>query len=491
MSEQHTSSNKRFVIAAVLISAILLILATAGIYTYMQQRPMLAADAALDAAFAADYERMHEHLERLNGLDQPDLYYETLLTCAKMADYHGDQLIAMELLEQPHADESEAYAAFADAAEEQSAIYAYHQAMTLYETGDYARAARMAAQVRQYEPAMALYEMAQSAYQATLPTPTPTAVPTPSPTPEPTPTPTLAPTPAPTPEPTVQLTQTPQQATDEPTATPEPTAAPTPTATPVPTPEPVALLPEGRLAAGFEHTVVLMQDGTVQAFGSNSCGQLEVGEWRNVVYVAAGAYHTLGLTADGRVLACGDNTHLQTDVSFYSGVKAIAAGDYASFLLLEGGQVMATGYLPYEFLNELTGVQCIAAGSYGLLVKTADGIHASHPGIALNENCDLFAVSRGYAVGADAGGNTFSTTSLVPQWMGVKRLAASENAVIGLTEEGGVWAHAFGRNNHASFAFNQPVLAAAAAPNHYAFLLADGRLEIRRTDGTIQQHSLN
>ena len=228
----------------------------------------------------------------------------------------------------------------------------------------------------------------------------------------------------------------------------------------------------------------------MRAFGDNSYGQLEVGEWQNVVYVAAGAYHTLGLTNDGRVLACGDNTHLQTDVSFYSGVKAIAAGDYASFLLLEGGQVMATGYLPYEFLNELTGAEAIRAGSYGLLVKTADGLHASHPGLALDAGCDLFAVSRGYAIGANVNGTTFSTTSLIPQWTGIKRLAASENAVIGLTEDGGVLAHAFGRNNQASFAFAQPVLAAAAAPNHYAFLLADGTLEIRHADGRIEKNEL-
>lgn len=461
MSEQQTSSNKRFVLAAVLVSLLLMILVTAGVYMYVQQRPALTADAALDAAFAADYERMQEQLDALNNLNEPDLYYDTLLTCASMADYHGDQALALALLEQPHADDSDAYAAFAEAAEEQAAVYAYHQAMTLYEAGDYARSARMAAQVRQYEPALTLYDLAQSAYQATLPTPTPTIAPTPTPTPEPTAVPVTA------------------QATE------------LPTATPVPTPEPVTLLPEGRLAAGFEHTIVLMDDGTVRGFGSNAFGQLEVGEWQNVVYVAAGAYHTLGLTADGRVLACGDNTHLQTDVSFYSGVKAIAAGDYASFLLLEGGQVMATGYLPYEFLNELTGAQAIAAGSYGLLVKAADGLHASHPGIKLDADCDLLAVSRGYAIGADAAGTTFSTTALVPQWTGVKRLAASENAVIGLTEDGSVFAHAFGRNNHASFAFDQPVLAAAAAPNHYAFLLADGTLEIRCADGQIETHELN
>ncbi len=461
MNEHQPSSNKCFVIGAVLVSAVLLILATAGIYLYVQQRPMLAADAALDAAFAADYEQMQTKLDELKTLEHPELYYRTVLDCARMADYNGDQALALELLEEPEAEETEAYAVFAVQAQEQQAIYTYHQAMNQYEAGDYMRAARTAAQARQYEPAQALSELAQAAYQASLPTPTLTPEPTATPTPQPTAVPSA-------------------QATQQPTGTPEPTATPTP----------FALLPESRIAAGFAHTVVLMEDGTVRAFGDNSFGQLEVGEWQNVVCVAAGAYHTLGLTADGRVLACGDNTHLQTDVAFYSGVKAIAAGDYASFLLLESGQVMATGYLTYDFLNELTEAQAIWAGSYGLLVKTAEGLQASHPGLQLNADCDLFAVSRGYAIGADAAGTTHSTTSLVPQWTGVKRLSASENAVIGLTEEGAVLAHPFGRNNHASFIFDQPVLAAAAAPNHYAFLLADGTLEIRHADGRIETNKL-
>lgn len=471
MSEHSTASNKRFVIGAVLASLLVMALVTAGVYVYVQKRPMLAADAALDAAFASDRERMQTNLNVLKTLNQPELYYQTVLDCAKMTDYHGDQALALELLAQPEPEETEAYDRFARQAKEQQAIYTYHQAMSLYETGDYMRAARTAAQARQYEPAAALYELAQSAYQASLPTPTPSPVPTPSPTPVPTS------TPAPTAEPAAAL----------PSATP--TAAPTPT--PQPTPDPVSLLPEGRLAAGFEHTVVLMEDGTVRAFGSNSHGQLNVEGWQNVVYVAAGAYHTLGLTADGRVLACGDNTHLQTDVSFYAGVKAIAAGDYASFLLLEDGQVMATGYLSYDFLNELTGAQAIWAGSYGLLVQTADGLLASHPGVALKAACEQIAVSRGYAIGVDTQGNTHSTTALIPQWTGVSRVTAGENAVLGLTEDGRVFSHIFDRHSDWELAFQQPVLAAAAGPNHCAFLLKENVLEIRHSDGRLQRHELN
>ena len=449
MSENPRASDKRFVRWAVLLSALAMLAVIAGVCHYVRQRPLQAAEDAKNAALAADFEQMQTALDKLETLDRPELYYDTVLDCARLADYHGRQELALALLSQPRTDE-DAYAAFAETAQELTAMVVYHQALGLYESGDYARAARMAVQADGYEPARALYELAQAAYQASLPTPQPTPVSTPVPTPEP-------------------------AAASEPT----------------PQPEAFSLLPPGRLAAGFAHTVVLLEDGTVRAFGDNSHGQLEVSGWRDVVWVACGAYHTLGLTSDGRVLACGDNTCQQTEVSFYTGVRAIAAGDYASFLLLESGQVMATGYLSYDFLDGLPAAQAVWAGSYGLLVQTADGLQASHPGIALQADCCQIAVSRGYAVGVDAQGVTHSITALVPQWTGVAFLSAGENAVLALTQDGRVLSHVFDRHSRYSLSFSQPVLAAAAGPNHCAFLTADGALEIRYSDGRSRRHQLN
>jgi hypothetical protein len=237
--------------------------------------------------------------------------------------------------------------------------------------------------------------------------------------------------------------------------------------------------------------VVLMDDGTVRAFGDNSFGQTEVSSWQNVVWVAAGAYHTLGLTEDGRVLSCGDNTHGQTDTSLFGGVKAIAAGDYASFLLLETGEVMSFGYHSYEFLQQLAGTQRIWAGSYGVLAQAADGLHASHPGLALQGQVKTAALSRGYAVGIDAQGNVHSTTPMIPAWTGAECVAAGENTALALTADGQVLAHVFGSFSRYDFTFDQPVTAVAAGPNHCAFVLADGSLEIRRTDREHESHVLS
>ena len=76
----------------------------------------------------------------------------------------------------------------------------------------------------------------------------------------------------------------------------------------------------------FAHVVALREDGTVFAAGENDAGQLNVGEWRDIVMVAAGAKHTLGLTRDGRVLAAGDNSCGQCETSLFTGGSSMAAG---------------------------------------------------------------------------------------------------------------------------------------------------------------------
>ena len=58
-----------------------------------------------------------------------------------------------------------------------------------------------------------------------------------------------------------------------------------------------------QVAAGNWHTVGLKSDGTVVAVGQNDSGQLNVGDWSNIVQVAADAAHTVGLKSDGTVVA--------------------------------------------------------------------------------------------------------------------------------------------------------------------------------------------
>ena len=60
-----------------------------------------------------------------------------------------------------------------------------------------------------------------------------------------------------------------------------------------------------QFALGETHIVALQSDGTVKAVGSNHCGQCDVEEWKNVVYVTVGRNCTLGITESGDLLMAG------------------------------------------------------------------------------------------------------------------------------------------------------------------------------------------
>src|SRR5467141_3196609 len=63
------------------------------------------------------------------------------------------------------------------------------------------------------------------------------------------------------------------------------------------------------IAAGLEHCVVILADGSVTAWGNNSHAQTNVPEGlSNVVAVSAGAFHCLALSSNGIVTAWG-GTH--------------------------------------------------------------------------------------------------------------------------------------------------------------------------------------
>ncbi len=69
------------------------------------------------------------------------------------------------------------------------------------------------------------------------------------------------------------------------------------------------------IAAGEEHCLVLLSDGSVSAWGNNSYFQTNVPEGlSNVVAISGGFYHCLALNSHGSVMAWGRNTHDQSTV---------------------------------------------------------------------------------------------------------------------------------------------------------------------------------
>jgi hypothetical protein len=168
------------------------------------------------------------------------------------------------------------------------------------------------------------------------------------------------------------------------------------------------------IAAGGRHDLALLSNGTVMAWGDDTFGQLgngvasangdseapaAVGGLSGVTAVAAGEEHSLALLSNGTVLAWGDNAEGQLGdgsttssavpvaVTGLTGVEAIAAGSLFSLALLSNGTVMSwgsniEGQLGDDSLTNsdvpvpvqgLTGVTAISAGGRFALALLSNG----------------------------------------------------------------------------------------------------------------------
>jgi alpha-tubulin suppressor-like RCC1 family protein len=157
------------------------------------------------------------------------------------------------------------------------------------------------------------------------------------------------------------------------------------------------------VAAGGAHSLALLSNGTVMAWGYNGQGQLGDGTTTNrdlpvavsglsgVTAISAGAVHSLAVLSNGTVMAWGanewgqlgdgttKNRHAPVAVSGLSGVTAISAGGYESLALLSNGTARSWGGNGYGLLGDgstesefsdvpvaVSGLSSVAALSAGL-----------------------------------------------------------------------------------------------------------------------------
>jgi alpha-tubulin suppressor-like RCC1 family protein len=204
------------------------------------------------------------------------------------------------------------------------------------------------------------------------------------------------------------------------------------------------------IAAGQSHSVALLSDGTMVAWGANSSGQLGTGNTTQstlpvavlsngalagirFVAIAAGANHTLALSSDGRVFSWGSNqsgqlgrgsSNSSTPVAITGGgmlggqpVIAIAAGASHSLALAANGRVFAWGLGSSGQLGigntspyfSPTAVSTSGVLSGKSIVAIAAGANHS---LAIDSN------GSGYAWGSNSSGqlgnNSFSSSASSP-----------------------------------------------------------------------------
>ena len=132
------------------------------------------------------------------------------------------------------------------------------------------------------------------------------------------------------------------------------------------------------VAAGGSQSLALKRDGTVAAWPNNAKGDSGIPPGLSgVVAISAGTYHYVALKEDGTVVAWGLNTDGQCNVPLdLTNAIAVAVCGHHSLALRSDGTVLGWGNNQYgqsKVPNTLTGVVAVAAGAWHSMALRADG----------------------------------------------------------------------------------------------------------------------
>jgi hypothetical protein len=135
-----------------------------------------------------------------------------------------------------------------------------------------------------------------------------------------------------------------------------------------------ALSGAAAVAGGGSHSLALLTNGTVVAWGWDNDGQANVpADLANVIAISAGSLQSMALTADGTVLTWGEQ---ETMPNGLTNIIAIAAGGEHDLAVQSDGTVVAWGDNTYGQTNVppgLSHVVAVAAGSYFSMALLSDG----------------------------------------------------------------------------------------------------------------------
>jgi alpha-tubulin suppressor-like RCC1 family protein len=135
------------------------------------------------------------------------------------------------------------------------------------------------------------------------------------------------------------------------------------------------------VAGGWQHSLALKADGTIEGWGSNSVGQTNLPAGTNYVAIDCGDLDSVALRSDGTVVAAGDSDFYGEDdvPPNLSNVVSIACGYYHVLALKADGTLAAWGgqgsvnYGQGSVPAGITNVVAIAAGGDHNLVLESDG----------------------------------------------------------------------------------------------------------------------
>jgi hypothetical protein len=129
-----------------------------------------------------------------------------------------------------------------------------------------------------------------------------------------------------------------------------------------------------QVAAGYDHHLALLAEGTVVAWGTDDYGQADVpAGLTGVVGIAGGEFHSVALKGDGTLVAWGRDDGGQCDVPpDLTNAVAIAAGAGHTLALRADGTVVAWGSDWYGQTNVPPGLTNVvgigAGGTYSMAI---------------------------------------------------------------------------------------------------------------------------
>lgn len=262
------------------------------------------------------------------------------------------------------------------------------------------------------------------------------------------------------------------------------------------------------LAAGVEHSLALLADGTVWTWGAGNARPVQVPGLSGVVVISAGTGHNLALKEDGTVWAWGGNDfgelgdgtttprNTPVRVQGLNGVTAIAAGNLFSLAVTSDGTAWSWGYNNYGQLGDGSTTTRGTPRRVAGLGEVLDVDAGAHFGMALKRDGTVWTWGRndqgqlgnGTSKPVGAGSTTPVNVNGVA---GATWISAGSEFALALAADGTVWA--WGENERGQLGNGQsggvisvqptPVaqmpgraLMVAAGDDHSLALLEGGRV---------------
>lgn len=204
------------------------------------------------------------------------------------------------------------------------------------------------------------------------------------------------------------------------------------------------------IAIGFDHTVALLDDGTVEVGGQNGDYCTDPRLWTDIVAVAAGNKFTVGLKRDGTVVTAGENTMGRGNVGNWTDIVAIAASDIATVGLKKDGTIVVATDYNFGNTSFWTCIVAVDVSNSHIVGIQDDGTVIASSLFNTNGECnvsdwkDIVAISAGsgHTVGLTkdgtvvAAGKDGNAALDVSNWKDVTAIAAGNSFTVGIRQDG-------------------------------------------------------